>query len=355
VPLTPCRVCGTEIETGSKFCSECGTRAPAPPEEGLVLQHGPPRDAAGDSIARYAAAAAGVVLLGLIGYAALGANQTERTEAAAAETRAAEAAQKRSADSARIVNLLISGDTLSASSLVRLDAEIHGGGMEVEHTAMHARAADAAMDSAASLLRGNPVRAQIETARGLLQRIDPPIAPAQSQRKLTLQTRAREGSEALDAEARAAQEADRLARKWSYSTEPDQMTGGTTRAATIRSENTVNFDFPYQGPQSGRLTLRRHPQYGREVFLRIEQGQFLCRSYEDCTVRVRFDDGPLERWAGLGPSDGTSTVIFIRNYDRFVQRLRQSETVRIQAEVYQEGAPFFEFQVGGFDFERHRH
>lgn len=39
-----------------------------------------------------------------------------------------------------------------------------------------------------------------------------------------------------------------LAAKWSYYTKPDAMTGKMARYASISSENSVDFDFPYQGP-----------------------------------------------------------------------------------------------------------
>jgi hypothetical protein len=131
------------------------------------------------------------------------------------------------------------------------------------------------------------------------------------------------------------------------------MTSKETRTARIVSENTVNFDFPYEGAQQGTLTLRTHPTYGRDVMLSIQEGQFLCRSYEDCTIRVRFDEAQPERWRAIGPSDNSTTVLFLRNESRFVQKLRSAKIVRIQVPVYQEGEPMFEFEVGGYDHERY--
>jgi hypothetical protein len=163
-----------------------------------------------------------------------------------------------------------------------------------------------------------------------------PIATAQAKR---------------DAEA---EEARRLAEKWSYTSDTDPMTGKDSHVARIASENTVNFGFPYAGPQHAVLILREHPSYGHDVILQIEQGQFLCPSYEGCQVRVRFDDGASERWDAGGPSDNSTTVLFIQNYTRFLQRMRKADVVRIQPEIYQEGAPVFEFRTGGYDPSRHK-
>lgn len=157
--------------------------------------------------------------------------------------------------------------------------------------------------------------------------------------------RLREQAEAAERQADAA--------KWTYSSTTDPMAGRSSRTASINSENTVEFDFPYGGQQHATLTLRNHPSYGRDVILRIREGQILCPSYDDCSIRVRFDDGAAERWSAVGPEDNSTTVIFIRNYTRFLQRMRNAKVVRIQIPVYQEGAPTFEFRIGGFDNQRY--
>src|SRR5690606_13172153 len=43
--------------------------------------------------------------------------------------------------------------------------------------------------------------------------------------------------------------------QWRYHQQGDPMTDGSTYYAVVRSNNTVEFDFPYQGPQHGVLTL----------------------------------------------------------------------------------------------------
>lgn len=156
------------------------------------------------------------------------------------------------------------------------------------------------------------------------------------------------------AEAAAAAEARRLALKWSYRSSEDPMTSRPSRSAVIQSENTVNFDFPYQGPQHGTLQIRDHPTYGSDVILTIERGQFLCQSYTDCQIRVRFDESSAQRWNAVGPADNSSTAIFLRNQAGFRQRLRSAKVVRIQAAIYQEGEPTFEFHVAGIDYDRFR-
>lgn len=137
--------------------------------------------------------------------------------------------------------------------------------------------------------------------------------------------------------------------QWSYEGREDKMTGGTTRHAYVLSTNTVSFDAPYSGAQHGQLLLRTDPKYGRDVIFSIERGQLLCHSYQDCNVLIRFDDGKPERFSAIGPADNSTETVFIRNYDRFLGKLRKAKVVRLSMDVYQEGAPVFEFDVSGFN------
>ena len=136
--------------------------------------------------------------------------------------------------------------------------------------------------------------------------------------------------------------------QWHYSQDEDPMAKGTTYHAIVQSTNTVNFDFPYSGPQHGMLALRTHPRHGKDVIFKIEKGQILCRSYEDCTILVRFDDGKAQSYSAIGAADNSTETIFIRNYSRFVSSMQKAKTVRISVEIYHQGSPVFEFDVSGF-------
>ena len=137
--------------------------------------------------------------------------------------------------------------------------------------------------------------------------------------------------------------------QWNYEHDEDPMAKGVANIAMVQSKNTVEFGFPYNGPQHAMLALRTHPRHGKDVILKIERGQFLCQSYEDCTILVRFDDQKAQTFSAIGSSDNSTETIFIRNYSRFVSGMQKAKTVRIAAEIYQQGAPVFEFDVSGFD------
>lgn len=142
--------------------------------------------------------------------------------------------------------------------------------------------------------------------------------------------------------------------QWRYSHDADGMGKGVSHEASIKSVNSVEFDFPYSGPQQATLTLRNHPRYGKDVLFSIERGQILCQSYESCVVLIRFDDEAAVRYAALSPADNSSETIFISNYRRFVQKMLKAKRVRISANIYQEGEPVFEFDVSGFSQEQYK-
>lgn len=142
--------------------------------------------------------------------------------------------------------------------------------------------------------------------------------------------------------------------QWSYSKVADAMSEGTTYHASVLSTNTVEFDFPYTGAQNAQLSLRDDPRKGKDVIFRIEKGQILCHSSEDCTVLVRFDDEKATNYSAVGAADNSTEIIFIQNYNKFVEKMLKAKQVRISINIYQQGAPVFEFDVSGFDQNKYK-
>lgn len=143
--------------------------------------------------------------------------------------------------------------------------------------------------------------------------------------------------------------ADRIGNQWSYFHNSDAMGKSTIYQAQISSTNSLHFSFPYEGAQQARLTLRIHPRYGSDIILSIEKGQFLCSSYDGCSVLVRFDDEKAVKYTAASAADNSTETLFIRNYARFFSGMLKAKRVRIAASVYQQGEPIFDFEVAGFD------
>ncbi|HFT6977415.1 hypothetical protein I5V28_16145 [Stenotrophomonas maltophilia] len=143
-----------------------------------------------------------------------------------------------------------------------------------------------------------------------------------------------------------------LGKQWDYRTNDDPMTGKKAQAAFVLSSNTHEFKFPYATPQHAMLSVRRHPQHGNDIILRIERGQLQCPSYSGCTVMVRFGEATPRTFRASGPADGSTETLFIEGYSDFLRRMQAVDVVRIQASVYQEGSPTWTFDVSGFDPDR---
>lgn len=135
---------------------------------------------------------------------------------------------------------------------------------------------------------------------------------------------------------------------WKYMADQDSMGKGTIRFARNESSNTLDFKFPYAGEQHATLSLRKHPRQGNDVLLTIERGQFVCL-IDRCNVLVRFDDGDSIRFNAVGPSDHSTTALFLTPFDKFYTRMLKAKRVRIEADFYQEGSNTMDFDVGGFD------
>lgn len=136
---------------------------------------------------------------------------------------------------------------------------------------------------------------------------------------------------------------------WSYSNDEDGMSGKRIEYAAVRSENTLSLDFPYQGAQHGTLAVRKHPKWGSNVIVSIEEGQILCSSYE-CPVRIRFDDAQPVTYTGNEPSDNSTETIFLPY--SIANKLKTAKRVKVEMNLYQNGTQVLEFNVKGFNPER---
>lgn len=136
---------------------------------------------------------------------------------------------------------------------------------------------------------------------------------------------------------------------WYYDNEEDGMSGKRIGYAAVRSDNTLSLDFPYQGAQHGKLAVRHHPKWGKSVIVSIEEGQILCSSYE-CPVRIRFDDGQPVTYTGNEPSDNSTETVFLPY--SVAKKLQTAKRVKVEINLYQNGAQVLEFNVKGFNPER---
>lgn len=153
-------------------------------------------------------------------------------------------------------------------------------------------------------------------------------------------------AQTLRAKVEAEREGKRLSELWVYHDAEDASAGGRVRTAYIYSSNALGPAADGKDAPKARLVLRRHPQWGDDVYLLSERGDFRCGS--PCTVKVQFDDGESRIYPASIPSTG-EPAIFVEDFTRFVGALPGAARVRITVELEQGGTQTPEFEVGGYN------
>ncbi len=138
---------------------------------------------------------------------------------------------------------------------------------------------------------------------------------------------------------------------WEYSEFMDQMEDDTTYIASIESENSVDFEFPYNGGSYMTLSIRKSPQYGNDVYIKIDKGQFNSDYMLGSNVKLKFDDEKAFSVSAKYPSDGSTDMLFIGNYNKLLPKIKAAKTLKIQAEFFMEGNNTFIFDIENFVWE----
>lgn len=144
----------------------------------------------------------------------------------------------------------------------------------------------------------------------------------------------------------------RLSQLWTYNTE--LLEGGgdnviySAAIYATKDPNDLNHD---QTPV--RLVLRRHPKWGRNVYLVLDHGEFDCPP--GCKVPVQYDDQPAQMIPAT-KSDQNRQAMFIEDEEGVRNILDKIRVITIKTSV--DGRPrLLSFEVGGFDraqLERHQ-
>lgn len=137
---------------------------------------------------------------------------------------------------------------------------------------------------------------------------------------------------------------------WWYDAEVDKMRGTKSYFAGVKSLNSANFDFPYQGKSHLNIQVRNKNSKNEVIFI-IDKGQFDC-GFDGCQIAVKFDNGSVQKYRVSNADNGVSTVLFLSNNSNgFIKKLKSSKSVMIEANFYQEGAEQFEFNIEGLEWK----
>lgn len=158
----------------------------------------------------------------------------------------------------------------------------------------------------------------------------------------------REQIEPLRAEIQRQREERRLFDLWVYHDDMDEEAGGRVRSAYMFARDPIGPAVDGKQAPRARLVLRRHPEWGDDVYLLSERGPFQCGS--PCQVTVSFDAGEPRVVEGEIPETGEH-AIFVKDFDYFVERLPSATTVRIDFSLVDGGEQSATFEVGGYQPE----
>lgn len=133
--------------------------------------------------------------------------------------------------------------------------------------------------------------------------------------------------------------------QWKYEVVEDKMSGEKTTLAQVWSEESLDLPFPYKGKNPGVLTVRKHAKHGLDVMFSVSKGQLMCNNYSGCSLTIRFDDKKPMTFKGSGPSDRSSTMIFLGNTKKFLDEAKSAKRILVQAEFFQAGAHVLTFNA----------
>jgi hypothetical protein len=135
---------------------------------------------------------------------------------------------------------------------------------------------------------------------------------------------------------------------WEYETKTNKMTSNKDKYCTVRSNESLNLEFPYNGINYGTLTVRR--MNGEiDILIQVDKGQ-ITGGYENEFFKTRFDDEKQITFSYLGSSDSASDVIFVENTTKFLKKLKSSKKILVQIPMYNNGNPILEFNTEGLKF-----
>ncbi len=132
---------------------------------------------------------------------------------------------------------------------------------------------------------------------------------------------------------------------WQYSQDSDKMTSKIQYFASVDATEQLQLKAPYDGGVTASVLIR-NTTGENEVLLQISKGQFLA-SLDGENIQVRFDTAKAETYSCSGPSDYSSTVLFLHSSQKFIANLKKAKKLLIGAEMYDNGVQQMEFNVEG--------
>jgi len=132
--------------------------------------------------------------------------------------------------------------------------------------------------------------------------------------------------------------------RWTHHATADKMTDERIDISSLKSLNTVNLQFPYEGEQRATIFLRTKAGK-QEVGFRIEKGQMFPTDLAigQARANIRVDGVPLV--SKIAGTTGYNTELCFLLHEQLPDLLRTGSELRIEVELYNETNKVFVFDL----------
>lgn len=133
---------------------------------------------------------------------------------------------------------------------------------------------------------------------------------------------------------------------WHYESSTDEMTDTKNVWASLKSDNYIEQEFPYEGDTYATIIIRYMKRYGTDVILKIDMGQIVGLDINTSNyVTARFDDAEPKKYYFDDAADMSTEQVFLRNAKDFINRCKSAKVIKIDIPMFQAGKPVFTFHV----------
>jgi len=136
---------------------------------------------------------------------------------------------------------------------------------------------------------------------------------------------------------------------WRYSENIDQIDNTKRTVASIESDNSIKFDFPY-GNSDFTLSIRNWKGQ-TDLYLTCTKCQFIAGLMGETTYRIKFDDEAPINVSANHSSSGGADVVFLGNEKKVISKLKTAEKIIIEAQFYEAGYKQINFSTKGLKWE----
>lgn len=133
---------------------------------------------------------------------------------------------------------------------------------------------------------------------------------------------------------------------WHYESSMDEMTDTKNVWASLKSDNYIEQEFPYEGDTYATIIVRYMKKYGTDVILEIDKGQIVGIDVNATNfVSAKFDDAEPRKYYFDNAADMSTEQVFLRNAKDFINRCKSAKVIKIDIPMFQAGRPVFTFHV----------